>query len=111
MKLGANVNKRDFPKIHFYDQDFVDIYDKNDGRCSREKRTAAHCLAVSAAGDIQWRRGSADGWIHEPDPAEDHRYDGSPFIPDGTADCAAASRGGAGAGCGVVYPARPARQP
>jgi len=22
------VNKRDFPKIHFYDQDFVDIYDK-----------------------------------------------------------------------------------
>ena len=28
MKLGANVNKRDFPKIHFYDQDFVDIYDK-----------------------------------------------------------------------------------
>ena len=26
--LGATVNKRDFPKIHFYDQDFVDIYDK-----------------------------------------------------------------------------------
>ena len=26
--LGAIVNKRDFPKIHFYDQDFVDIYDK-----------------------------------------------------------------------------------
>jgi neutral trehalase len=25
---GAFVNKRDFPKIHFYDQDFVDIYDK-----------------------------------------------------------------------------------
>jgi len=23
------VNKRDFPKIHFYDQDFVDIYDKS----------------------------------------------------------------------------------
>jgi neutral trehalase len=22
------VNKRDFPKVHFYDQDFVDIYDK-----------------------------------------------------------------------------------
>ena len=22
------MNKRDFPKIHFYDQDFVDIYDK-----------------------------------------------------------------------------------
>lgn len=26
--FGAIVNKRDFPKIHFYDQDFVDIYDK-----------------------------------------------------------------------------------
>lgn len=26
--LGATVNKHDFPKIHFYDQDFVDIYDK-----------------------------------------------------------------------------------
>ena len=25
---GVSVNKRDFPKIHFYDQDFVDIYDK-----------------------------------------------------------------------------------
>lgn len=25
---GVLVNKRDFPKIHFYDQDFVDIYDK-----------------------------------------------------------------------------------
>jgi neutral trehalase len=25
---GVFVNKRDFPKIHFYDQDFVDIYDK-----------------------------------------------------------------------------------
>jgi neutral trehalase len=25
---GAGVIKRDFPKIHFYDQDFVDIYDK-----------------------------------------------------------------------------------
>ncbi|MBO4404499.1 MAG: hypothetical protein J5780_04120 [Treponema sp.] len=23
------MNKRDFPKIHFYDQDFVDIYDKS----------------------------------------------------------------------------------
>lgn len=23
------LNKRDFPKIHFYDQDFVDIYDKS----------------------------------------------------------------------------------
>ena len=22
------MNKRDFPRIHFYDQDFVDIYDK-----------------------------------------------------------------------------------
>ena len=22
------MNKRDFPKIHFYDQDFVDIYNK-----------------------------------------------------------------------------------
>jgi len=22
------VNKRDFPKVHFYDQDFVDIYDR-----------------------------------------------------------------------------------
>ena len=22
------MNKRDFPKVHFYDQDFVDIYDK-----------------------------------------------------------------------------------
>ena len=22
------MNKRDFPKIHFYDQDFVDVYDK-----------------------------------------------------------------------------------
>ncbi len=25
---GAIVNKHDFPKIHFYDQDFVDIYNK-----------------------------------------------------------------------------------
>ena len=25
---GAFVNKHDFPKIHFYDQDFVDIYNK-----------------------------------------------------------------------------------
>ena len=25
---GAQVNKHDFPKIHFYDQDFVDIYNK-----------------------------------------------------------------------------------
>jgi len=25
---GVFVNKKDFPKIHFYDQDFVDIYDK-----------------------------------------------------------------------------------
>ena len=23
------MNKKDFPKIHFYDQDFVDIYDKS----------------------------------------------------------------------------------
>lgn len=22
------MNKRDFPRIHFYDQDFVDIYDR-----------------------------------------------------------------------------------
>ena len=22
------MNKRDFPKVHFYDQDFVDIYDR-----------------------------------------------------------------------------------
>ena len=22
------MSKKDFPKIHFYDQDFVDIYDK-----------------------------------------------------------------------------------
>jgi len=22
------VNKRDFPRVHFYDQDFVDIYDR-----------------------------------------------------------------------------------
>ena len=28
MARGDFVNKRDFPKIHFYDQDFVDIYDK-----------------------------------------------------------------------------------
>ena len=28
MASGVFVNKRDFPKIHFYDQDFVDIYDK-----------------------------------------------------------------------------------
>ena len=28
MRLGVFVNKKDFPKIHFYDQDFVDIYDK-----------------------------------------------------------------------------------
>jgi neutral trehalase len=28
VSVGADVNKRDFPKIHFYDQDFVDIYDK-----------------------------------------------------------------------------------
>ena len=27
--LGVIVNKKDFPKIHFYDQDFVDIYDKS----------------------------------------------------------------------------------
>jgi neutral trehalase len=27
-KAGEILNKRDFPKIHFYDQDFVDIYDK-----------------------------------------------------------------------------------
>ncbi len=27
-RLGVFVNKKDFPKIHFYDQDFVDIYDK-----------------------------------------------------------------------------------
>ncbi len=27
-KEGVPVSKRDFPKIHFYDQDFVDIYDK-----------------------------------------------------------------------------------
>ena len=26
---GDKVSKRDFPKIHFYDQDFVDIYDKS----------------------------------------------------------------------------------
>lgn len=26
--LGVLVNKHDFPKIHFYDQDFVDIYNK-----------------------------------------------------------------------------------
>ena len=26
--MGAFVNKHDFPKIHFYDQDFVDIYNK-----------------------------------------------------------------------------------
>lgn len=26
--VGVILNKRDFPKIHFYDQDFVDIYDK-----------------------------------------------------------------------------------
>ena len=26
--LGVFVNKKDFPKIHFYDQDFVDLYDK-----------------------------------------------------------------------------------
>ena len=26
--LGVFVNKHDFPKIHFYDQDFVDIYNK-----------------------------------------------------------------------------------
>ncbi|MBR0497289.1 MAG: hypothetical protein IJJ71_14085, partial [Treponema sp.] len=25
---GVFVSKKDFPKIHFYDQDFVDIYDK-----------------------------------------------------------------------------------
>jgi len=25
---GDPVIKRDFPKVHFYDQDFVDIYDK-----------------------------------------------------------------------------------
>lgn len=25
---GVSVNKHDFPKIHFYDQDFVDIYNK-----------------------------------------------------------------------------------
>lgn len=25
---GVFVNKKDFPKIHFYDQDFVDIYEK-----------------------------------------------------------------------------------
>lgn len=31
---GAIVNKRDFPKIHFYDQDFVDIYDKTWNRLS-----------------------------------------------------------------------------
>ena len=23
------LNKRDFPKIHFYDQDFVDVYDRS----------------------------------------------------------------------------------
>jgi len=28
-RIGVFVNKRDFPKIHFYDQDFVDIYDKS----------------------------------------------------------------------------------
>lgn len=28
LSAGVIVNKRDFPKIHFYDQDFVDIYDK-----------------------------------------------------------------------------------
>jgi neutral trehalase len=28
MPQGVWVTKRDFPKIHFYDQDFVDIYDK-----------------------------------------------------------------------------------
>ena len=22
------MNKRDFPRVHFYDQDFVDIYDR-----------------------------------------------------------------------------------
>ena len=27
-RLGVFVNKKDFPKIHFYDQDFVDIYNK-----------------------------------------------------------------------------------
>jgi len=26
--FGVFVSKKDFPKIHFYDQDFVDIYDK-----------------------------------------------------------------------------------
>lgn len=26
--IGVFVNKKDFPKIHFYDQDFVDMYDK-----------------------------------------------------------------------------------
>ena len=25
----TGVNKRDFPKIHFYDQDFVDVYDRS----------------------------------------------------------------------------------
>ena len=28
LKHGVFVSKKDFPKIHFYDQDFVDIYDK-----------------------------------------------------------------------------------
>ena len=28
INIGVFVIKRDFPKIHFYDQDFVDIYDK-----------------------------------------------------------------------------------
>ena len=28
LNTGAVVNKHDFPKIHFYDQDFVDIYNK-----------------------------------------------------------------------------------
>ena len=27
-RRSSMLNKRDFPKIHFYDQDFVDIYDK-----------------------------------------------------------------------------------
>jgi neutral trehalase len=26
--IGEHVNKKDFPRVHFYDQDFVDIYDR-----------------------------------------------------------------------------------
>ena len=27
-KRGSSLNKRDFPRVHFYDQDFVEIYDR-----------------------------------------------------------------------------------